>query len=143
MEPLSRSFRPLPFTVLLPRIPMLRSRRSVLAALLVAPALFAALPLPGAADLTGKWAFEVVTENGTGNPTVTFKQEGEKLTGTYESQRGGARPLEGTVKGDKVTFTVKSGGDLVFSGTIIGDTITGTADFSGQGSATFTAKKTP
>lgn len=123
---------------------MLRSRRSLLATLLVAPALLAARPaVPGAADLTGKWAFEVVTENGTGNPTVTFKQEGEKLTGTYESQRGGARPLEGTVKGDKVTFTVKSGVDLVFSGTIIGDTITGTADFSGQGSATFTAKKTP
>jgi hypothetical protein len=123
---------------------MLRSRRSVLAALLVVPAMLAARPTtPSAADLTGKWAFEVVTENGTGNPTVTFKQEGEKLTGTYESQRGGPRPLEGTVKGDKVSFTVKSGVDLVFSGTIIGDTITGTADFSGQGSATFTAKKTP
>ena len=143
MEPLSRSFRPLPFTVLLPRFPMLRSRRAILSALLVVPALLAARPATPVADLTGKWAFEVVTENGTGNPTVTFKQEGEKLTGTYESQRGGARPLEGTVKGDKVAFTVKSGVDLNFSGTIIGDTITGTADFSGQGSATFTAKKTP
>jgi hypothetical protein len=119
---------------------MPRSRRFFLATLLAIPALIAALP---AADLTGKWAFEVVTENGTGTPSVTFKQEGDKLTGTYESQRGGARQLEGTVKGDKVTFTVKGPVDLVFSGTIIGDTIIGTADFSGQGSATFSAKRIP
>ena len=72
---------------------------------------------------------------------MTFKQEGEKLTGTYDSSRGGPRQLEGTIKGDKVTFTVKGQVDLVFTGTVIGDTITGDADFSGQGTATFTAKK--
>jgi hypothetical protein len=93
--------------------------------------------------VTGTWAFEVVTENGTGTPTVTLKQDGEKVTGTYESARGGTRELTGTVKGDKITFTVKSGVDLIFTGTIIGDTITGTADFSGQGSATFSAKRAP
>lgn len=119
---------------------MTRSRRSFFVACLALPALLAgAQPR----DLSGKWAFEVVTENGTGNPTVTFKQEGEKLTGTYDSQRGGPRPLEGTVKGDKVTFTVKSGVDLNFSGTVTGDTMSGTADFSGQGSATFAAKRVP
>jgi hypothetical protein len=134
---------PLPFLTPVTTDPMLRSRRRFVA-LFIAPLLLAA---SGSAhqprDLTGKWAFEVVTENGTGNPMVTLKQEGEKLTGTYESQRGGARPLEGTVKGDKVTFTVKSGVDLNFTGTVIGDTMTGTADFSGQGTATFTAKRAP
>ncbi len=119
---------------------MTRSRRAFLATCLALPVLLAAAqPKP----LTGRWVFEVVTENGTGTPSVTLKQEGEKLTGTYDSQRGGPRELEGTVKGDKVTFTVKSGVDLIFTGTITGDTITGTADFSGQGSATFSAKRAP
>lgn len=93
-------------------------------------------------NLTGVWAFEVVTENGTGTPTVTLKQEGDKLTGTYESTRG-TRPIDGTVKGNTVTFTAKSpqpgGVDLLFTGTLSSkDTMSGTADFSGQGSATFT-----
>ncbi|HRC76260.1 MAG TPA: hypothetical protein PLO33_11315, partial [Kouleothrix sp.] len=34
-------------------------------------------------NLTGSWAFEVSTQAGTGNATVTFKQDGEKLTGHY------------------------------------------------------------
>lgn len=121
--------------------PMLRSRRAVLATFLIVPVMLAARSWPQPRNIAGKWAFEVVTENGTGTPTVTFKQEGEKLTGTYDSSRGGPRQLEGTIKGDKVTFTVKGQVDLVFTGTVIGDTITGDADFSGQGTATFTAKK--
>jgi hypothetical protein len=32
-------------------------------------------------DLTGKWVFDVKTDAGTGTPTGTFKQDGEKLTG--------------------------------------------------------------
>lgn len=122
---------------------------SLLRRLLPAVLLLSAIPVlaQSPAGVSGKWAFEVVTENGTGTPAVVLKQEGEKLTGTYESARSGLRQIEGTVKGDKITFTVKassSGGvDLNFSGTIIGDTITGTADFSGQGSATFSAKRAP
>lgn len=109
------------------------------AGLLITPTARAQTPV----NLTGAWAFEVVTENGTGTPTVTLKQEGEKLSGTYESTRG-TRPIEGTVKSNAVTFTAKSpqpgGVDLHFTGTLSSkDTMSGTADFSGQGSATFTA----
>ncbi len=94
-----------------------------------------------ATSVAGTWSFEVVTENGTGTPTVTLKQDGEKITGTYESTRG-SRVIEGTVKGSTITFTAKSpqpgGVDLLFTGTLTSkDTMNGTADFSGQGSATF------
>ena len=58
----------------------------------------------GAIDLTGKWAFNVETSAGAGMPTITFKQEGEKLSGHYSGQLGES-DLTGTVKGQNVTFT--------------------------------------
>jgi hypothetical protein len=59
-------------------------------------------------DLTGRWVLAVVTENGTGTPTVDLKQEGEKLTGTYVSNAMGSRTLEGTVKGDTMRFVLSA-----------------------------------
>jgi hypothetical protein len=112
----------------------------VLLSLLLVRPVPAQAPTP---NVAGTWAFEVVTENGTGTPTVILKQEGDKITGTYESTRG-VRPVEGTVKGNTITFTAKSpqpgGVDLLFTGTLTSkDAMSGTADFSGQGSATFSA----
>src|SRR6267378_2121997 len=54
-------------------------------------------------DVTGKWLFAVETSAGSGTPTMTFKQEGEKLTGHYTGQLGEA-DLTGTVKGLDVSF---------------------------------------
>ena len=54
-------------------------------------------------DVTGKWAFAVETGAGTGTPTMTFKQDGEKLTGHYSGQLGEA-DLTGTVKGQDIEF---------------------------------------
>ena len=34
-------------------------------------------------DLTGTWTFTIMSDAGVGTPTVTFKQDGEKLTGHY------------------------------------------------------------
>jgi hypothetical protein len=92
-------------------------------------------------DLTGKWAFAVVTENGTGTPTVVLKQEGEKLTGTYESSRMGVRPIEGTVKKDSLRFALKGGEiELTFVGVVVDkDNLRGVLDMGGQGGASFTA----
>ena len=36
-------------------------------------------------NVTGEWAFNVTTDQGGGTPTITFKQDGEKLTGTLDS----------------------------------------------------------
>ena len=76
------------------------------AALLVAIySLAAVLASAGRAknDITGTWVFEVQTDAGTGTPTVTFKQEGEKLTGHYSSATLGEADLTGTVKGTEST----------------------------------------
>lgn len=120
--------------------------RSLLAVLVLGLAVRVGAQAP-ASTLSGKWDFEVVTENGTGHPVVVLKQEGEKLTGTYTSSRGGVRQIDGVVKGKAVTFTVKSpepgGVDYEFTGTITGDTVAGTADFSGMGTATWSAKRMP
>jgi hypothetical protein len=94
-------------------------------------------------NLTGNWQFSVVTENGTGTPAVTLTQQGEKLTGTYESRMMGSRAFSGSVKGDSVTLTLEANGPdgvaLVFKGRVVSaDTLRGTVDFGGMGGATFT-----
>ena len=95
------------------------------------------------ADLTGKWTFAVVTENGTGTPAVTFKQDGESLTGTYTSSRMGERFIAGFVKKDSIDFALKGGEvELHFMGHVTDkDNLTGVVDFGGQGGATFTGKR--
>src|SRR5207302_11161067 len=55
-------------------------------------------------DVTGKWAFNVETGAGSGTPTMTFKQDGDKLTGHYTGQLGEA-DLTGTVKGSDINFS--------------------------------------
>ena len=90
----------------------------------------------------------VVTENGTGTPTVVFKQAGEKVTGTYESARLGIRPLEGSVKGDTVRFVLKGSADgvpdLTFVGVLVdANNMEGSLDMAGTGVATFTGKRQP
>lgn len=59
-----------------------------------------------AVDISGSWVFEVVLDVGTGSPSFVFKQEGEKLTGTYSGQLGQAN-LNGTVKGNAIEFEFK------------------------------------
>ena len=98
-------------------------------------------------DVTGKWAFTVQTDAGTGTPTVTLKQEGEKLTGHYSSQTLGEADLTGTVKGPDVKFSFNA--DL--QGTAVQVTYTGTieskeamkggVDIGGLAQGTFTAKR--
>lgn len=97
-----------------------------------------------AVDLTGTWLFSVVTENGTGTPTVTLKQTGDSLTGTYESPRMGVLPIAGTVKERTFQFALSTAGGatLTFKGTVEGtDSLKGDVDFGGMGGATFTGTR--
>ena len=55
------------------------------------------------ANISGVWNAAVETAQGTGNPVFTFKQEGEKLTGTYKGTFGEA-PLTGTIKATTSAF---------------------------------------
>jgi hypothetical protein len=107
---------------------------------------FALLQTPS--DVTGKWSFQVQTSVGSGNPTISLKQDGEKLTGHYSGQLGEA-DLTGTVKGQSITFTFTvnvQGFDLVttYTGTIEDkDSLKGTARLGELGDGTFTAKRMP
>ena len=98
-------------------------------------------------DVTGIWAFEVQTENGTGTPQLTFKQEGEKLTGHYSSQMLGEAELTGTVKGQAIEFVVAANVqgnaiELAFTGIIESkDAMKGKVSFAGLGEGTFTGKR--
>lgn len=121
----------------------LRSIRSVATAL-VALAFVSSVAVAAVVlhDLTGTWDFEVVTENGTGTPTVKLKQEGGKLTGTYESRMMGVRALNGSVKGDSIVFALAPVGEatvvMTYAGRIVdADHLEGTVDFGGMGGATF------
>ena len=117
------------------------------AALSVAAAalLFAAPLAP--ANIAGQWQFTVELAVGTGRPLVTFKQDGEKITGTYEG-RYGKSALEGTVKENHVEFivTVVAEGTTV-SGTFAGDfekdQMSGTVDYEGAGDGTWSAVRIP
>jgi len=101
--------------------------------------------LLAAADVTGKWDFAVELGGGGGNPTFTFKQQGEKLTGRYTGQLGEA-DLTGKVQGDDLQFSFSVKGDLGeltanYTGKVSGDTIKGSVQYGELGSGTFTAKR--
>ena len=97
-------------------------------------------------DISGPWSFQVESSAGSGSPTFTFKQDGEKLTGQYKGAFGEA-PLTGTVKGSKVDFTIKVDVQgqqmtLTYNGAVEKDgSMKGTAELGEVGSATWTAKR--
>lgn len=102
-------------------------------------------PKPGEKiDVSGSWIFQVETQAGSGSPTFTFKQDGEKLTGKYKGALGEA-DLSGTVKGDQVEFSFKVSGQLegtiTYTGATDGKEIKGKAKFAELGEGTFTGKK--
>jgi hypothetical protein len=98
-------------------------------------------------DVTGKWIFTVETSAGSGTPTVTLKQDGEKLTGHYSSTQLGEADLTGSVKGTAITFAFGTDVqgthlDVTYSGTIESkDSMKGKVNLGGLGEGTFTGKK--
>jgi hypothetical protein len=98
-----------------------------------------------AVNVTGTWVFDVQTSAGSGTPTMTFKQEGEKLTGQYSGQLG-ELPLTGTVKDSKISFQFDVSVEgtnltIVYSGTVEKDSMKGTVSLGPAGDGTFTAKR--
>jgi hypothetical protein len=98
-----------------------------------------------AVNVTGTWVFDVQTSAGSGTPTMTFKQEGERLTGQYSGQLG-ELPLTGTVKESKITFQFDVAVEgvnltIVYSGTVDKDSMKGTVSLGQAGEGTFTAKR--
>jgi hypothetical protein len=98
-------------------------------------------------DVSGAWAFAVEFGGGSGTPTMTFKQDGEKLTGQYVGQLGEA-PLSGTIKGAAIEFTMNltvegTAVSIRYAGTVDKASMKGTVKFGDMGEGTFTAAKKP
>ena len=115
-------------------------RRTVYAAVVAATLLCAAL----ATDISGAWEFTVETAQSSGSPSFEFKQDGDKLTGTYSGMFGKA-PISGTVKGDQVEFTFEVSnvdGKVRYKGTLDGATrMKGEVEYGDVEKGTFTGKK--
>lgn len=117
--------------------------------MVTAAALVAAAQTPSkTAAIAGKWTVSLETESFTATSALEFKQDGEKLTGTYTSTRYGATPLQGTIKDRAIEFTFKLNADgtdvaMAFKGEVAADgqTMKGRASIAEMGDATWTAKK--
>jgi len=128
------------------------TRKSLKTSFLATALLFVGLavaPRAGQApniDITGTWIFDVVTDAGASAPMVTFKQEGEKVTGHYSSQTLGEADLAGTLKGQDLTFTFM--GNLqgmsvpvTYNATVSShDAMKGTLDIAMVAQGTFSAR---
>lgn len=91
-------------------------------------------------DLSGKWRMTLEMEVGRATPLLELTEKDGKLSGTYTG-RYGASPVEGTVEGRKVAFSVGfETQTLAFHGEIRDDgTLAGTASFGELGDVRWTA----
>jgi hypothetical protein len=103
---------------------------------------------PAPVNITGKWTMSLEMEAFTATPGLEFKQDGEKVTGTYTSARYGAFPFQGKIKDRALEFTVKMNAEgteieLSLSGEVAADgqTMKGKGSLSGVGDATWSAKR--
>jgi hypothetical protein len=127
---------------------MKRLRKHIIATITIfAAAFMLAVMTAGAqtANVAGNWKLTLETPNGAASPSLVLKQDGEKLTGTYKG-RFGESPLEGSVKGKEIKFTVKVNAQgqeilLEYAGAVDGDTMKGKVKFGDMGEAEFTGKK--
>jgi hypothetical protein len=95
-------------------------------------------------DITGVWDTVLEFEWGARNITTTFKQDGERLTGSIGFR--GEDPLDGTITGADLKFAVTSnaGGQtmsIAFTGKVEGDTIAGVFSLGEIGTAKWSAKR--
>ena len=97
------------------------------------------------ANVAGKWNISLELESITGHPVVLLKQDGEKLTGTYEG-RYGQSELKGSIKEKDIEFAVTLVAEGmqtlgVFAGKVNGDTMSGNVSFEGAGDGTWSATR--
>ena len=98
---------------------------SLIVAVSVAAASAQSPSKPAPVNITGKWTVALDLGQIQATPGIVFKQEGEKLTGTYIS-RYGEFPFEGKIKDRALEFVVKitaEGTDvqMAFSGEVATD----------------------
>jgi hypothetical protein len=100
---------------------------------------------PSAANISGTWTLNLETPMGARDMKLVATQSGETLTGSIASPRGDM-PINGTVKGNAVAFSMKVNAqgmdmEVQYAGTVEGNAMKGTAKFGDMGEGSFTAKK--
>jgi thiol-disulfide isomerase/thioredoxin len=99
---------------------------------------FTALRKPPSLDISGEWAcnfgFESWPDAEEPYPAIAeFKQAGNRLTGTFRTESGDYRFLEGTVQADKFYLSCFDGAHaFLFQGKILPDNTLAGAFFSGK-----------
>jgi hypothetical protein len=94
------------------------------------------------AKVAGTWEMSVEGPMGTRIQTLAIQQDGSTIKGTLKGQRGES-PLEGSIRGNKISFTVKRETPngtftIEYTGTVDGDSMKGTLHserFDGEWSA--------
>ena len=119
---------------------------AALIAVLVAGGGIVALAAPAEpAKVAGDWNVVLELSAIRGQPRITLKQDGEKLTGSYFGRYGEA-PLEGTIKENKIQFTVTLNAEGTqtsgyFTGEVDGDRMSGAVEFEGAGEGRWSATR--
>jgi len=89
-----------------------------------------------AADVTGKWSYEMQGKNGPMTASMNLKADGAKLTGTVTGRGGETEISDGKVDGDTITFSVvrEFNGNKItskYTGKVSGDEIKFTTETEG------------
>jgi hypothetical protein len=88
-------------------------------------------------SVTGNWQVSWTAANGTQRQvTMQLKQDGKKLSGTFQGERGSA-PLKGSLDGSRISLNVKlPRRQASFNGTVEGDKMSGTTEQGAPWTAT-------
>lgn len=97
-------------------------------------------------NVTGDWEMTTQSPRGERTQTIHIEQDGEKITVTMEGRQGEEITAEGTVKGNKIEWSMTRStprGDftITYTGTVEGDTMSGEAQMGDFGTMEWTAKK--
>lgn len=97
-------------------------------------------------NVSGDWELTMETQRGEMTRNVHFEQEGENLTVTLESPRGGEVTGKGTIKENDIEWTVTRSTPrreftMTYSGKVEGDTMSGKVQMGDFGTFEWKAKK--
>ncbi len=120
---------------------MTRTGFTVLALLLLA-----ATPAFAQTNVDGDWDVTINSPQGANTVKVSFKQDGDKVSGVFKSRMGELPFQDGSLTGNDLTFgfTIPVQGmslDITMTGTVAGTSMTGKAKFGDFGEGDWTAKR--
>jgi hypothetical protein len=121
---------------------MTRFTSTILALAFVA----AASPAIAQTNITGDWDVTVVSPQGENTTPVSFKQDGDKVSGVFKSPQGQLPFDGGKLTGSELTFTftITAQGmqlPITLTGKVDGEKIIGKADFGGFAEGDWSAKR--